>query len=217
MEIEIVPAVLVKERAALLRHIELSMPHVKTIHIDVMDNEFVPNKTVGPEDFEGLPEGPDYWFHWMVNEPAEWIRKVEGPHLHIVHLESKGSMEEAAYEAEKKGGRFGVSINPPTPFEQLEPYITPVSHFLIMAVNPGFGGQKYIPEVESKISRLRQLRPDADIEVDGGINMGTIGRAASAGANKLAANSAIFRQPDIGKAIGELEGEAQRGWAHAKE
>jgi len=142
---------------------------------------------------------------------------VEGPHLHIVHLEAEGSMEEAAYEAEKKGGRFGVSINPPTPFEQLEPYTKVVNHFLIMAVNPGFGGQKYMPEVEGKIRKLRELRPDADIEVDGGINMETIGRAASAGANKLAANSAIFKQPDIGKAIGELEEEAQRGWANAKE
>ena len=215
MEIEIVPAVLVKERGALIKHIDLVKPHVKTIHIDVMDGEFVPNKTVGPEDFRDLPEGPEYWFHWMVNNPADWISKVEGPHLHIVHVEAEGSLEKAAYEAERKGGRLGMSINPPTPFEHLQPYVDSINHFLVMSVNPGFGGQKYIPEAESKISHLRKLRPDVDIEVDGGINLETIERAAAAGANKLAANSAIFKQPDMGKAIEELGEAAQRGWAHA--
>lgn len=204
MEPEIIPAILVQSREELLRRISLVKGHVRIIQIDIMDDEFVPNRTIGLEGLHDLPEA-NYEFHWMVKDPGKWIRGAPGPHLHLVHIETISSFEEIKDAVRESGGRLGIALNPETPLEKALPHIDDVEEVLIMTVRPGFSGQSYIQEMETKIKRLRGLHPDLNIEVDGGINKGTIGRAFAAGANYLAAASAIFDSGDIGAAVAELK------------
>ncbi len=210
MELEIIPAILVKSRGELLRRISLVKEHVNIIHIDIMDNEFVPNKTIGLESLTDLPEA-NYGFHWMVNNPEKWIEATPGPHLHLVHIETVSSFENIKSTVQKAGGRLGLAMNPETPLESVLPHIQDVEEILIMTVRPGFSGQSYIQEMESKIKKLRELHPNLNIGADGGINKKTIGRAYAAGANYLAAASAIFANEDIGQAVKELKECAQSG------
>jgi ribulose-phosphate 3-epimerase len=204
MDLEVIPAILVKDRAELLRRIESVSPHVRAVHIDVMDEKFVPNKTVGPDSFANLPKNVEYEFHWMVENPQEYIAKVPGPHLHLVHIESVKDWHAVEVALEKSGGKLGIAFNPATPTEQVLIALEKTNRVLAMTVVPGFDGQKYIPDVEEKISRLRTRNPELEIEVDGGIGPKTAGRAAKAGANKLAAASAIFKCEDKKRAIEDI-------------
>ncbi|MDD2655380.1 MAG: ribulose-phosphate 3-epimerase [Candidatus ainarchaeum sp.] len=212
MALEVIPAVLVKTREELLDHISRVSNYVKTIHIDIMDNKFVPNFTIGIKELQDLPSGLKYEIHWMVERPEEWIGKVKGPYLHMVHVEAVESWEKLAEAVKGSGGRLGVALNPETPLEKLKPHLQNAEKILVMSVHPGFYGQKYIPEVEAKVKELRRMLPKAEIEVDGGINPETGMRVASCGADNLAAASSIFAKPDAGKAIGELKEALKKGW-----
>ncbi|MFA5412471.1 MAG: ribulose-phosphate 3-epimerase [Candidatus Micrarchaeia archaeon] len=216
MALEVIPAILVKTREELLGHISRVSAYVKTIHIDVMDNKFVPNFTIGVKELQELPAGLKYEIHWMVQKPEEWIAKVKGNYLHMVHVEAVESWEKLAQAVRESGGRLGVALNPETPLEKLKPHLKDVEKILVMSVHPGFYGQKYIPDVEGKIKELRRMLPKAEIEVDGGITPETAVRASGAGANALAAASAIFAKPDAGKAIGELKRALTSGWESQK-
>lgn len=206
--VEILPAILVKSRSQFLEQIDVVKPHVAGVHIDIMDDIFVPNKTIGPEELKPLPPGLEYSIHWMVESPEEWILKLPGPHVHMIHIETVkssshfGEIEKAVKTA---GGKLALSLNPSTPLEEALQYKERVVRFLVMSVVPGFDGQKYIQEVEPKIQRLRELCPDHGIEVDGGINFESAPRAAHAGANILASASTIFRAEDPGEAIRKLK------------
>ena len=210
MEPEVIPAILVKRKEDLLERIERVRGKARSIHIDVMDNEFVPNKTVGPDDFAGLPSGFDYEFHWMVKNPEQWIAKVNGNHLHVVHIEAVEDWEAVRQACKKAGGRLGIAISPHTPISRLEPVVKDVRMILVMSVVPGFSGQKYIPQVEGRVRELKHRYPKVEIEVDGGIEPATAGRARAAGADRLAAASAIYAQPDAGKAIEDIRNAAKK-------
>jgi ribulose-phosphate 3-epimerase len=212
MALEIIPAVLVKSREELLEHISRVRNYVNTIHIDIMDNKFVPNFTIGIKELQELPSGLKYEIHWMVQKPEEWIAKVRGPYMHMVHVEAVESWDNLAKAVKGSGGRLGVALNPETSLEKLKPHLKNAEKILVMSVHPGFYGQKYIPDVEAKIRELRRMLPKAEIEVDGGINPETGLRASQAGANDLAAASAIFAKPDIGKAVEELRSSLKKGW-----
>lgn len=201
--IEIIPAILVKGRADLLRQIGLVKRHAKTVQIDIMDNEFVPNRTIGIPELKGLPQGINYEFHWMVQQPENWIDKVKGG-LHLVHLEANMDFEKVKKAVRDVGGRLGIAFNPETPIRKVLEYEKETDYFLAMTVHPGFSGQRYIREVEDNIKILRERSQDYDIEVDGGINAETIKGAVAAGANKIAAANAIFGQKNIPMAIMRL-------------
>ncbi len=217
MEPEVLPAILVKTRPELLSRILLVKDLVRTIQIDVMDNVFVPNKTVGIEDLIGLPplpKGVRYEFHWMVKNPERWIVRIDGPWTHIVHvetIESAGHFADIRRTVQASGGKLALALNPETPLENLGPFIKNVKMVLVMTVHPGFSGQKYIYEMGDKTKALRAQFPNLDIEVDGGINLETIGHACSNGANMLAAASAIFSSVDIPGAIKALRKAAKSG------
>jgi transketolase len=202
MDVEVVPAILVKNREELIAHIVKVKQNVTKVHIDIMDNEFVPNKTIGLESLTELPSDVSYEFHWMVKDPENWISKVPGKHTHIVHVETISDWDKIR-KAQASGATIGLAINPPTPVEKLFPYIHDknLKQVLVMTVNPGFSGQKYITEVESKIRVLREKFPELEIEVDGGINPLTSARASEAGANILAASSSIFSAESIPQAV----------------
>lgn len=207
--IEIIPAVLVKTKEELTNAISLVKPYVKTVQIDIMDDIFVPNKTIGLEELTDLPTGISYEFHWMVEEPEKWISKLDRKgDVHLVHVESLMNFEKVKEVVAKKNGRLGIACNPTTPVKKLEDYEEDVSYILVMSVQPGFSGQKYMSIVESKIKELRKKHPDYDIEVDGGVTLDTIKGAVNAGANKIVAASAIYGQPNISVAIEQLKNTA---------
>ncbi len=207
MEPEVIPAILVKSREDLLRRIAQVKGLVREIQLDIMDGDFVPNRTIGLPDLRDLPEAR-YEFHWMVRDPQKWIEAMPGPHMHLVHIETVGSFERIEAAVKKAGGSLGLALNPETPLEKILPYVPRVKRVLVMTVHPGFSGQKYIREMEGKIRELRSLYPALDIEVDGGVNLDTAAHAYSSGANILAAASAIFSQGDIKAAIAALKARA---------
>ena len=208
--VEVVPAILSHTREDLIKKIEQVMPFVNFIQLDIMDGKFVPNKTVGGELVDEILQLPKakYEYHWMVNNPEKYMEKIKGAAMHLVHIEtveSKAHFEQIKKVAKNSGGKVGIAINPPTDLETILPYINEVEEVLVMTVNPGFSGQKYIASCEEKIRKLRKNYPKLNIEVDGGINLETGKRAREAGANILAAASAIFNEPDIQKAIEKLK------------
>lgn len=205
-KLEIIPAVLAKSEEELLSKVSRVRPYVQSIQIDVMDGRFVNNKTIGLKELKNLPESVDFEFHWMVSDPEMWIKPMIGNHLHLIHIETVKTWDWIEVALEKCGGRAGVAINPDTEIERIIPLIEKgkVERVLVMTVMPGFSSQAYIPEVEEKIRALRTRYKDLDIEVDGGINKNTIGRAMRAGANKFAVASAIFSKDSVGEAIREL-------------
>lgn len=208
--VEIVPAILVKNKGELLKKIELVRPYVEKVQIDIMDGIFVPNKTIGIKELQTLPKEIGYEMHWMVHEPEKWIEKIEGRFLHSVHVEARMDFEKVKETVRKNGGRLGVAVNPPTPSEKVFEHEGDFEEIMVMAVNPGFSNQRYNESVERKIRILRGRYPKMNISVDGGINIETIGRAAKAGANKFYTASAIFSADDAGKVIKRLREEAER-------
>ena len=212
MNVEVVPAILVKSREELIERIEKVKPIATTVHIDIMDNKFVPNGTIGLESLASLPSGISYEFHWMVKDPENWISKIPGNHTHLVHVETISDWNEIK-KARASGAKIGLAINPPTPVEKLFPFIqdNEVQQVLVMTVNPGFSGQKYITDVESKVQILRAKFPELEIEVDGGINPETSERASGAGANILAASSSIFMAKNIPEAVKGIYDAGMRG------
>ncbi len=187
---------------------------VTRLHVDVMDGHFVPNLSMGPCVVEGLRPRTKLYMevHLMVTDPAKFTAPfiAAGADLVIVHHEVLPDPRPLLAEIKKSGKKAGMVINPNTPVEVLIPYLPIIDHALCMTVNPGFGGQPFLPESPGRIARLRQLidqhNPKCDLEVDGGIDAKTAPSAVKAGANVLVVGSGIFRHPaGITAAIRELQ------------
>lgn len=189
------------------------------IHVDVMDGHFVPNITLGPpivkaiRPITGLPLD----VHLMISEPAKYVDAFAdaGADYITVHVEADPHIHRTIQMIKNRGVKAGVVLNPGTPAELLKPLLADVDMVLLMTVNPGFGGQAFIPSVVSKIKEIRkwadELNPALEIEVDGGINPETIAVCAEAGADVFVAGSAIYNQSDRKKAIEDLKAAASAG------
>jgi ribulose-phosphate 3-epimerase len=170
------------------------------IHIDVMDGHFVPNITIGPLIVEAVKKVTKLPLdvHLMISDPDRFIDDFSkaGSDIITVHVEAVNHLHRSIQVIRKSGAGPAVSLNPATPLQMIEYILDDVDMVLIMSVNPGFGGQKFIPEVIPKIERLKEIIDkrglDVEIEVDGGINPDTIGLVSSAGADVFVAGSAIF-------------------------
>jgi ribulose-phosphate 3-epimerase len=169
------------------------------IHLDVMDGHFVPNITFGPDVIRALrPHGATVFDTHLMIAPADPYLDAfaaAGSDVITVHAEAGPHLHRSLQAIRTLGRRAGVAINPGTPVSVLEPVVDRVDLILLMTVNPGFGGQAFIPEVVAKIRQVAALVGDRpiDIEVDGGITPETAGPVAAAGANVLVAGSAVFR------------------------
>jgi ribulose-phosphate 3-epimerase len=180
------------------------------IHIDVMDGHFVPNITFGPEVVKAIRPCSDKLFdtHLMIAPADPYIEAFAraGADLITVHAEAGPHLDRSLQAIKALGKKAGVALCPATPESAIEHVLERLDLILVMTVNPGFGGQKFIPATLEKIRRLRALsagRP-IRIEVDGGINAETAAAAVAAGADVLVAGSAIFGQPDYARAIEAL-------------
>jgi ribulose-phosphate 3-epimerase len=182
------------------------------IHVDVMDGRFVPNLTVGPlvvQAVRGVTRLP-IDVHLMIVEPERYVEAFAkaGADLISVHAEVSPHLHRTLQAIRGAGARPAVALNPSTGLESIEYVIGDCEMILIMTVNPGFGGQRYVEACTEKVRRLRALadaRGQAlEIEVDGGVNPETAGQVVAAGANVLVAGTAVFGQRDYRKAIADL-------------
>jgi ribulose-phosphate 3-epimerase len=186
------------------------------LHIDVMDGHFVPNLTMGPLVVKALRTVTTLPLdvHLMIEEADRYIEPFvkAGASRISVHAEALPHLHRTVQLIKGFGVKAGVAINPATPVSVLEDIAGELDHVLVMSVNPGFGGQTFIPRSESKLRAVRQMLAQigsaALIEVDGGIDLGTAARVAAAGADVLVAGQAIFGSPDAERATRELRAAA---------
>lgn len=168
------------------------------IHIDVMDGHFVPNLTFGPCVIKAIRKYSDKPFdvHLMIDPAQPYLKDYAdaGADLITVHAEADKHLHRSVQYIKSLGKKAGVSLNPATPESALEYVLDDIDLILVMSVNPGFGGQKFIPSQLDKIRRLRDMVGDRqiDIQVDGGVNPDTIKSVVDAGANVVVAGSAVF-------------------------
>lgn len=171
------------------------------IHVDVMDGSFVPNISFGPPviSYVRKATGKVLDVHLMIDEPARFIQefKASGADILTVHAESCRHLHSTIMAIKNAGLKAGVALNPATPVSALEYVINDVDMVLVMSVNPGFGGQKFIPSAVEKIKEVKALAEkkgaEIDIEVDGGITLENVDAVLSAGANVIVAGSAVFK------------------------
>ena len=184
----------------------------KYIHLDVMDGIFVPNMSFGPPVIASLRKVSDAFFdvHLMITQPQRYIKDFAdaGADIITIHYESCDDPFEVVKQIKSYGKKAAISIKPATPVNVLFPILDQLDMVLIMTVEPGFGGQKMIPETVEKVRELRSFAIengiDVDIEVDGGITADNLKLVTSAGANVIVAGSAIFKANDPAAVVADM-------------
>ncbi len=212
------PSILAADFAHLAREIRDVEPHVDGLHLDVMDGVFVPNISFGPVVVEAVRHVTTLPLHChlMIVDPVRYLRAFRdaGADLIIVHLEAIDEPARALLAVRECGARVGVTLNPGTPLERVEPVLGLVDELLIMSVDPGFGGQRFQPSSLERVraaSALREGRGRFLIAVDGGIGPDNAAAVVAAGADILVAGTAVFRAKDRKRAIEALRGGAFLG------
>ena len=214
--IKVAPSILSADFAALGNEIkDVEKGGADCIHIDVMDGHFVPNITIGPLIVEAVRPVTDLPLdvHLMIEEPDRYIPAFAkaGADILSVHAEACLHLHRTIQLIKEQGVKAGVVLNPHTPVQVIEHVFDDLDLVLLMTVNPGFGGQKFIHSVLPKIKEVKRMadekgKKDLLIEVDGGVNKETAPLVIEAGANLLVAGSAVYGQSDRKKAISEIRG-----------
>jgi ribulose-phosphate 3-epimerase len=183
------------------------------LHLDVMDGHFVDNISFGPPIVETISRFATKPLdtHLMISRPDHYYKRFT-PFVHNVtfHVETEVDIAGTLRGIRAEGRSAGLAISPPTPFEKVLPFLDQIDLLLVMTVHPGFGGQKFMPEMMEKVRRAHQFKQEQDlkfhIEVDGGINRTTAQIAREAGANIFVAGTSIFQATDPAKTMAELRG-----------
>ncbi len=222
MKIQIAPSLLSVDFANMgegLRRVEAGGADLH--HVDVMDGHFVPNLSIGTPVVAAVAKTAKIPLdcHLMVTDPLTYGKRFAemGAWGVTFHIEVAKDPAETARMLRSMGVRPAVAINPPTPVEALEKALDHVDMVLVMSVNPGFGGQKFIADVLGKVEALRgRYGFGKDVEMDGGIAPETVASCAAAGANVLVAGTAVYGAKDVGAAIADLRARAERAASGAR-
>lgn len=213
MSVRIAPSVLSADLGRLREQVEAAQAGGATwLHVDVMDGHFVPNLTFGAPMIRALRRVSELPIdvHLMVEKPEHYIEEYAdlGASVFTFHPEATVHVQRHLARVRERGMLAGLALNPGTPVAHLEEVVDDVGLVLVMSVNPGFGGQRYLPAATDKIARVRRLLDErgssAALEVDGGITVATIGAAHAAGADVFVAGTAVFGEPDVTAAVKAL-------------
>lgn len=213
------PSILSADFAALGDAVERVSETADVIHVDVMDGHFVPNLTIGPPVVAAIRKRTSLPLdvHLMVSNPSDLIDSFAqaGADTLVVHVEATTHLHRVIQQIRAAGCTPGVAINPGTPLQALEEVLPYVDMVLLMTVNPGFGGQKYIPTMTEKIRRLRALLDNQNrpihLQIDGGVGIENISMTVEAGANMIVVGSACYGKPDPAQALRELRSASHGG------
>jgi len=213
-KIDIAPSILSADFSRLAEEIDkVEKAGADILHLDVMDGHFVPNITIGPPVVASIRKSTRMVLdvHLMIDHPGDYIEDFirAGADWISVHVEADKHLDRTLNFLKEKGIRAGVALNPATAVGSLDEVLHLMDYVLIMTVNPGFGGQKFIPSTLEKIRKLKRLsKSDAyrgRIEVDGGIDAGNLSKVLDAGADIIVAGSAIFGREDAAEAVVEMK------------
>jgi len=211
--VEIVPSILAADFARLADEIaRVERGGATMLHLDVMDGHFVPNLTIGPPVVESIRKATSLTLdvHLMITDPDRYapVFIQAGADCVSVHQEACPHLDGTLRTIRKLGAKAGVVLNPSTPVASLEDVLELVDYVLVMSVNPGFGGQQFIPRSLDKIRRLDQIRRDLRlpfaIEIDGGVTSQNLAEVVRAGCDWLVTGSSVFHTPDAGATVAEM-------------
>jgi ribulose-phosphate 3-epimerase len=201
----IIPAIIARTQKDLDEKLDKVEGYAELVQLDVMDGIFVPNNSLD-FDFDISGRNTIFEAHLMIIDPMGWIEKNWWKVATIiVHFESCENPEDIVRFVKNKGKKIGFAINPETAVHNVKPYLDDIDQLLIMTVNPGFYGSKFLPETLYKISEVKKIKPDLDIEVDGGVTPETITSINDARANMLVSGSYILKSNNVKESMDKLK------------